>query len=43
LKDRFDYVKFMAARRPGEKVRVTFWSQGKVQSKELELVDINEI
>ena len=43
LGDRFDYVKFMAEKRPGEKVRVTFWSRGKTQSKELTLVDINEI
>lgn len=43
LKERFDFVKFMAERRPGEKVRVTYWSQGKTQSKELTLVDVNEI
>lgn len=43
LGERFDYVKFMAERKPGDKVRLTFWSQGKMQSKELALVDINAI
>ncbi len=43
IKERLDFVKFMAGKRPGDKVRLTFWSQGKTQSKELTLVDVNEI
>lgn len=43
LKERFDFVKFMAERRPGDKVRITYWSKGKTETKEIVLVDVNEI
>lgn len=43
LKERFDFVKFMAERRPGDKVRITYWSKGKTETKEVVLVDVNEI